>query len=555
MLTHLSIQNFTLVDKLDLELHEGMTALTGETGAGKSIMLDALGLALGDRGDGEKVREGSAKAEITATFDVSKTPDAKAWLKELDIDSDNECIFRRVITSEGRSRGYINGQPATMSQLRELGDMLIDIHSQHEHQSLLRKDTHRLLLDAYGGHIALAEQTQEAFGRWKALRAKLDQLLQASEEIANRQQLLQFQVEELDLIDLKSGELKELEQQQKQLANAESHLLTCQQVMELCSGDEQGLETQIHHALTQLNKIDIDHAAIKEAVELLTSAEIQIQEASHAVSHFVDATGVDPAKLEEIEQRLSDIYQCARKHRVHPTELIELHEKLQEELDNLASIEKLAELETQEIQLRDTFFALAQDLTKAREQSSAKLSKAVNAQLKKLSMANARFAVTLHDQHEQPSSHGLESVEFLISTNPGSEPKSLAKIASGGELSRISLAIVVVAAKTSRIPTLVFDEVDVGIGGATADVVGALLRTLGKRGQVICVTHLGQVAAKAHHHLQVEKQLGKKQVSSRLRILEGEEKILEIARMIGGELTDQSLAHAKEMLERSEVLN
>ncbi len=548
MLTHLSIQNFTLVDKLDLEIYRGTTAVTGETGAGKSIMLDALGLALGDRADADRVRHGCSKAEISASFDVRKIPAAKAWLNKLDLDDGNHCILRRVVTAEGRSRGYVNGQPTTMSQLRELGDMLIDIHSQHEHQSLLRKDTHKKLLDEFGNLSSLTDKVESTYKYWHLLRSKLDDLQQQSQEAEQRQQLLSFQVEELNLIDLKKGELEALEQEQKNLANAESNLHACQQVIDISQQEEYGLDNQLRLAIHKLGELAQDHPPLANALELMTSAEIQIQEANNVIGDFISATEINPERLEYVEQRLSCIYQCARKHKVHPSKLIELHQTLCDELENLTSVEHLNELIEAEIQAKQAYLGIAVILSDERKKSAEKLTKAVNGQLKKLAMTNARFAIALSPLHEKLSVHGLENIEFLISTNPGNEPKALAKVASGGELSRISLAIVVVTAKTSRIPTLVFDEVDVGIGGETADVIGSLLRELGKRGQVICVTHLGQVAAKAHQHFQVEKQFSRKTTSSRLISLDEDQKITEIARMIGGKQSEQSLAHAKAML-------
>ncbi len=549
MLTHLSIKNFTLVDQLDLELQPGMTALTGETGAGKSIMLDALALALGDRGDGDKVRAGEERADISAQFDLSQSPDARQWLVEHDLSDNQDCILRRVVTAEGRSRGYINGQPATMSQLRELGNLLIDIHSQHAHQSLLRKDTHRHLLDNFGGLQPLAEQVQQAHQQWHQCHQRLQSLLNQSAEYEQKLQLLSFQVEELDALGLKAGELQELEDEHKLLANAEQSLQTCQLLAELCGGDEQSLESLIARTLNQFAQLPHKTDDLQEAEELLISADIQIRESSNALNRHLNSVEINPERLQEVDERLGSIFQTARKHRVPPSELVALHEQLSAELEALTGDDhKIEHLEAEEQQLKQTLLALAEQLSSKRHKAAQKLAKAVNEQLHSLAMTGSHFEPVLHAT--EPSKHGLESVEFLISTNPGASPKPLAKIASGGELSRISLAIVVVTAQTSSIPTMVFDEVDVGIGGATADVVGSLLRQLGERGQIICVTHLGQVAARAHHHLQVSKNQSKQSVTSQLRRLDNEEKVVEIARMIGGSETAQSLAHAKEMIEK-----
>ncbi|WP_317930576.1 DNA repair protein RecN [Halioxenophilus sp. WMMB6] len=547
---HLSIQNYTLVEQLDLEIQPGMTAVTGETGAGKSIMLDALGLALGDRGEGDRVRSGAERADISAQFDLSALPQAQTWLKEYDFNAEDDCILRRVITSEGRSRGYINGQAATMSQLRDLGNLLIDIHSQHEHQSLLRRETHRWLLDNFGGHGALAAKVNQAHQTWAATAAHLQALQNQSAEFEQRIQLLTFQVEELDALALQAGELRALEQEQKLLASAEESLQTSHQLAELCSGDEGSLEELLAAALHRLAQMHHKSQELTEAEELLASADIQVREAVLAITRHINHTEINPERLQEVDERLSSIFQTARKHRVQPTELVELHERLQTELQSLTGDDNQVEaLAAKEQQQKQALLALAEELSDKRQRAAKKLAKAVNEQLHLLAMASSRFEIAL--QPVAVASTGLEVVEFLISTNPGAPAKPLTKVASGGELSRISLAIVVVTAQTSSIPTMVFDEVDVGIGGATADVVGNLLRGLGESGQVIVVTHLGQVAARAHHHLQVSKLQSKRATVSTLRKLEGEEKISEIARMIGGTETAQSLAHAKEMLEKA----
>lgn len=550
MLAHLSIKNFTLVDHLDLEIQPGMTALTGETGAGKSIMLDALGLALGDRGDGDRVRLGAERADISAQFDVSRLALAAAWLKDQDFQDADECILRRVITNEGRSRGYINGQPATMSQLRDLGNLLIDIHSQHEHQSLLRRETHRLLLDDFGNHHSLATQVAKDYEQWALTHTRLQQLQEQSADFQAKVQLLTFQVEELDALGLSAGEVETLEEEQKILASAGESLQLSQQLAELCAGDDQSLEQMLNQALHLLDDLPHKTQALIEAQELLISADIQVKEASQAINRHINSTEINPQRLQEVDERLSSIYQTARKHRVSPEDLPELHQRLGEELNALTGDDnQIDALEAREQQLKAALLASAGQLSKKRKAAATKLTKAVNEQLQLLAMSSANFAIEL--QPAEVTSHGLEAIEFLISTNPGAPAKPLAKVASGGELSRISLAIVVVTAQTSQVPTMVFDEVDVGIGGATADVVGNLLRALGETGQVICVTHLGQVAARAHHHLQVSKAQSKHSATSQLKALEGEEKIAEIARMIGGKTSAQSLAHAKEMLEKA----
>lgn len=554
MLTHLSIQNFTLVDHLDLDLKPGMTVITGETGSGKSIMLEALGQTLGDRADGQRVRQGAQRADISASFDTSKIRIANKWLKEHDLQQDeapSECLLRRVISSDGKSKAYINGQPVTLQQLRTLGEMLIDIHSQHEHQSLLLKDTHRRLLDEFANQAELARQVRQAFREWQSRLEHYLHLRDNAAEVSARFQLLNYQVQELDQLGLKSGEMEALEAEQRTLANAEDILRGSQQLAAICSDDEQGLSINLHRALHILRAMPEKTAALQEAEQLLTSAQIQVQEAQHEIEHHIEDFALDPERLAFVEERLSAIYDIARKHRITPEQLPELIAQLNSELAELQGGDaRLDVLEQQVSEAERQYRQLAETLSAQRQKAGLKLAKQVNAQLQKLGMENAHLLVSLIPFNDKPSLHGLEDVEFLISTNPGQPPRPLNKVASGGELSRISLAIQVITAQTSATPTLVFDEVDVGIGGATADVVGNLLRQLGEKGQVICVTHLAQVASKGHQHLQVSKTARKNSAESTLVELSGDAKVEEIARMLGGaKVTEQSLAHAREILE------
>ncbi len=553
MLTHLNIQNFTLVDHLDLDLKPGMTVITGETGAGKSIVLDALGQTLGDRADGDRVRTGASRADICATFDTRLIPAAAEWLESNDLqqaDHPHECLLRRVIASDGKSKAYINGQSATLQQLRTLGEMLIDIHSQHEHQSLLVKDTHRRLVDEFAGQTDLAKQVRMAWREWQSRLEHFIHLRDNAAEVNARFQLLSYQVEELEQLGLQTGELTKLEAEQRSLANAEEILRGSQQLAAFCGDDEQGLSVNLHRALHILRNLPEKSASLKSAEELLTSAQIQVEEAQHEIEHHIDSFTLDPRRLQQVEERLSAIYDLARKHRIQPDELPALIDKLSAELDQLQGGDaKLDQLAKQVEQAEKHYRQLAEQLSAKRTKAGAALAKQVNEQLKALAMENAKFSVSLIPLAEKPGANGLEEVEFLISTNPGQAPRPLGKVASGGELSRISLAIQVVTAQTSATPTLVFDEVDVGIGGATGDVVGQLLRQLGERGQVICVTHLAQVASKGHQHLQVVKKASKKSAESTLVELDSAAKVEEIARMLGGlKITEQSLAHAREML-------
>jgi DNA repair protein RecN (Recombination protein N) len=551
MLTHLSVQNFTLVDLLELEVHSGMTTITGETGAGKSILLDALGLTLGDRAEADRVRQGRERADICATFDISSITRARQWLDEHDLDSDTECLLRRVVTREGRSRGYINGQPAPLGQLKELGEMLIDIHSQHAHQSLLKKDTHRRLIDDYANHQELATDTRRHYKQWQESLLRYQQWRDNAEEITARTQLLRYQVQELDALGLESGEIEQLETEQRQLASAESILQSSQTVAQICEDDEAGILTSLHRALHLLNSLNDKPDALAITEELLQSAQIQIQEAQQELNHHIDSFEMDPQRLMQIEERLTSCYNIARKHRITPEELVQLHSSLNEELAQLGGDEdQLDTLEAQMLALKQDFMKSAEKLSKQRHKAAKQLQTSINKQLHELAMPNAKLALVVNSSADLASPHGIDDIDFLISTNPGQAPKALAKVASGGELSRVSLAIQVVTARSTTTPTLVFDEVDVGIGGATADVVGDLLRELGEQGQVLCVTHLPQVASKGHQHLLVHKQADKKSAQSTLTELNGDDKIMEIARMMGGaQMTKQTIAHAREMLE------
>ncbi len=551
MLTHLSVQNFTLVDLLELELQRGMTVITGETGAGKSILLDALGLTLGDRAESDRVRQGRERADICATFNVSAIPAAQAWLARHDLDSGEECLLRRVVTRDGRSRGYINGQPVPLAQLKELGEKLIDIHGQHAHQSLLRKDNHRHLLDDYAAHPQLLQTTRERYQVWQRAQQAFEQWRDNAEEITARTQLLRYQLDELEALALEPGELEKLEQEQRELASAETILQAGQGVVQMCEDDEAGLTSAISRALQQLHRLRDKPDALQIAEDLLQSAQIQIQEAQHELTSYIDGFEMDPQRLAWIDERLSSCYDIARKHRIDTSELLALQQSLAEELQQLGGDEQqLDQLEEAARQARTSYLESAEKLSGKRRLAAERLQKAINNQLQALAMKNAVLAISLQSNPGQPGSHGIDDIEFLISTNPGQKPKALAKVASGGELSRISLAIQVVTAQSSTTPTLVFDEVDVGIGGATADVVGELLRTLGEQGQVLCVTHLPQVASKGHQHLQVRKESDHVSAQSTLTALEGDEKIMEIARMMGGlQMTKQTIAHAREMLE------
>lgn len=553
MLVHLAVNNYAIVDHLEIELGGGMSVITGETGAGKSIMLDALALTLGDRADSGAVRSGADKADLLATFDISDIPEAQAWLAARDLASNEaQVILRRVVTAEGRSRGYINGSPSPQQDLKALGEMLIDIHSQHEHQSLLKTDTHRRLLDNYAGAAELARQVELAAQRCRQTEQALARANQASDDFTARLQLITYQLEELDSLSLQEGELEELESDQRQLANADQILQTCQQVINLCSESDGGSALQaLSASLQRLGSLKSHNRNLDEASNLLTSAQIQIEEAVGELTRYLDHFDADPERQQQIEERLGSIYDLARKHRVHPEELPALQQRLIDELEGLqqneADTERLAE---ELVAFQEHYRQLGTQLSSVRAAAATKLADAVSAEIHRLGMPGGRISVQLNPtKTDSYSPHGLESVEFLVSANPGQPAKPLAKVASGGELSRISLGIQVITAQTSRVPTLVFDEVDVGIGGPTAEIVGQLLRQLGERGQVLTVTHLPQVAAQGHQHLFVRKERSADSTRTCIDRLDECGRVQQVARMLGGvDMTEESLAHARKLL-------
>ena len=552
MLVHLSIHNYAIVEHLDLELDRGMSVITGETGAGKSIMLDALGLTLGDRADSGVVRPGSDKADILATFDVSDIPEAQAWLQQRDLENEGPCILRRVITAEGRSRAYINGTPCPQGDLKALGELLIDIHSQHEHQSLLKTDTHRRLLDEYAGATDLARQVQLAAQRWRQTRQEHERLANSGDEQRAKHQLLSYQLEELEGLSLGENELAQLEQEQTTLTNAEGLLGICRQVVELCSESDSGNALNaLTASLNRLSSVNNSPDALNEATNLLSSAQIQVEEAVGEINRFLDRFEADPARLQQIEERLDTIYTLARKHRVQPAEVPALHQKLLDEIETLnANDEAIERLEHELGAYARHYQEKARELSDLRHRAAPELAHSVEHEIQRLGMPGGRFNIELRSNADKElSPTGLEQVELLVSANPGQPLKALSKVASGGELSRISLAIQVITAQTSRVPTLVFDEVDVGIGGPTAEIVGQLLRRLGERGQVMTVTHLPQVAAQGHQHLFVHKVRDDEATRTAVSKLSKNERVEEVARMLGGiDLTKESLAHAKKMV-------
>ncbi|MGE3297669.1 MAG: DNA repair protein RecN [Porticoccaceae bacterium] len=555
MLTSLNVTDYGLAEQLEVEFTTGMTAITGETGAGKSLVVDALGMALGDRGDIDRIRTGAERCEVAARFEVAGNAAIQDWLQSQDYPAEPECLLRRIFTRDGRSRGYINGQTATMQQLQALGELLIDIHSQHEHQSLLRRDTHGALLDNQGDHGALLAAVAEPCRAWRELNTRLHQRESDREGLAARRELLAFQVAELDRLAPVAGELAALEREQKLLANAGQVLDDCRALLALGGGDSDDGGGDVRATLYRARQLALSLVAagaeVASCAELFDSARIQVDEALREIEVFATGVEVDPARLQAVDERLDGYYRLARKHGAEPGALSELHRRLAAELAELSGDgEDLAALRATRARHEKAYRSAAAALSQAREKTAASFSAAVNAQLAALGMASARLSVAIQARRDDdPHPLGAETLEFLISTNPGQPPRPLAKVASGGELSRISLAIQVVAAARTRIPVLVFDEVDVGIGGATAAVVGQLLRRLGERGQVIAITHLPQVASCAHHHLAVSKIASGERTLTHLQMLVAAARVDEIARMLGGtRITRKTVAHARDLL-------
>jgi DNA repair protein RecN (Recombination protein N) len=553
MLTQLRIRDFAIVEDLELELAAGMTAVTGETGAGKSILVDAIGLLLGDRADSGVIRHGAERADLSASFDLDALPAARAWLAERDLDCDRECHLRRVVARTGRSRGYINGVPQPTQALRELGEQLVDIHGQHEHQSLLRREAQRQLLDDYAGNQAHAVEVAEQYQAWSRLRRELRDLRQAASERDARLDILRYHLRELAALNLAEGEVAELETEQRRLAHASQLLDAGQRLLGgLSEGEESSIVDRLDRSLRELDALNRLDARLAPVGELLNAALIQIQEASGELRGYVEGLDLDPEHLAQVDQRLAAAHQLARKHRVAAEELPALRVRFEAERDTLEHSEtRLEELQQAVKTARAAYQACADRLSERRAAAARELSERVSTALAGLGMAGGRFAIVL-ERLEQPTPTGLETVEFQVSANPGQPVRPLARVASGGELSRISLAIQVIAAQAARIPTLIFDEVDVGIGGGVAEVVGRRLRELGGGRQVLCVTHLPQVAAQAHRQLKAEKQTGGDATHAHVVALEPDERVKEIARMLGGlELTENTLAHAREMVDKA----
>ena len=556
MLEHLLVRDFAIVRNLELEFGPGLTVLTGETGAGKSIVIDALALALGERAEAHVIRTGAARAEVHARFALTSDSEAAAWLQEQNLNDEGECLLRRMVEREKPSKAWINGRPVTVQQLRDLGDRLVDIHGQHEHQSLLKRDQQLALLDAYAGIDEPVDTLAGHYTNWKSLHDRLETLKQESADRDQRLDWLRHQVKELEALKLTVDEIPKLEEEHARLANGTELLQGVQGVAEvLYDAEDSALSALLSKASGQLEALTRFDGKLTEVVALLNEATIQIDEAAARLHQYLDGLDLDPGRLEELDSRLGSVHDLSRKHRVKPEELPALAVRLRVELDDIENYDtNLAKLEDEAKAAAATYDTLADQIGKARVNAAKKLGTAVSARLPELGMRDARFEVALSSLPAgERAPRGRERAEFLVAANPGQPARPLAKVASGGELSRLSLALQVELANLGRIPTLIFDEVDVGVGGRVAEIVGQLLREIGGRRQVFVITHLAQVAALGHQHLQVAKRIKAGETETRIEPLTGSDRVQEIARMIGGvTISPQTLAHAEDMLTRAD---
>ena len=551
MLAQLTISNFAIVRELEIDFNGGMTAITGETGAGKSIAIDALGLCLGGRAEGDMVRAGASRADLCARFALKDTPAALRWLEENQLEDGRECLLRRVISSDGRSRGFINGTAVPLSQLRELGQLLIQIHGQHAHQLLVKPEHQKTLLDGYAGESTLTRQMAEHYHLWHQSCRDLAQHQQQSQERAARAELLHYQLKELIEFNPQPGEYEQIDEEYKRLANSGQLLSTSQHALALLAdGEDANLLSQLYTAkqlTTELVGMDNKLASV---LDMLEEASIQLSEASDELRHYCDRLDLDPNRLYELEQRLSRQIALARKHHISPEALPDFYQSLldeQQQLDDQS--DSLETLKHAVARHHELVLETARQLHTLRLNSAQELAGLITDSMHALSMPHGVFTIDVSFEEQHLTADGADRIEFRVTTNPGQPLQPIAKVASGGELSRIALAIQVITARKMETPALIFDEVDVGISGPTAAVVGRLLRQLGESTQVMCVTHLPQVAGCGHHHFFVSKETDGEMTETHMQPLDKRARLQELARLLGGsEVTRNTLANAKELL-------
>ena len=554
MLDSIQITNFAIIDSLQLEFDSGLSALTGETGAGKSILLDAIKLVAGDRAESDTIRSGAQRAEISVCFSLNDADLAHGWLTDNEMGAAGECVIRRVLHANGRSKAFINGYNATLMQLRALCDLLIDIHGQHEHQSLQLPQIQRQLLDAFLGDPGLVDQVRQKFTEFRALQQRFEQAQSGSLEREQRIDLLGLYCEELNLLNLLEDEFDALQEEYRRLSNAGKLIDKSAEVLGyLYENEEQNVQSTLSHCEQELNQLLLSDKALAGSHELVNAALIQIQEATAELRNYRDGIELDSARLEMINERIASSQILARKHRVEVSALPGLAVALNRELETLQGDDFDIEAMQRDLdRLQEDYMFSAGELSLKRQQTSAILSEQITRVMQQLGMDSGQFVIEV-ESDQSPGSHGIDNIRYLVSANPGQPPKSLAKVASGGELSRISLAIQVIMSESSSIPTLIFDEVDSGVGGGVAEIVGKKLRLLGRDRQVLCVTHLPQVASQAHHHFRVEKISENNATSTEVFALSDDERLEEVARMLGGvTITEQTRAHASEMIATAE---
>lgn len=547
MLTHLHIRNFAIIDASELELSAGMTALTGETGAGKSILLDALGLVLGGRASSDAIRQGADRADITASFNLDELPRVRKWLEARQLDADQECLIRRTIQSNGKSRATINDVPVSVQSLKALGEQLVSIHGQHAWQTMGKSAQQRALLDRFAGGEQ-AHRVEQAWQSWKVCNETLEQHQQHAHERQQRIDLLDFQLQEFDALDIGLASVKDIENEHRWLANSD-------RIMELGEQTLSAIDDQAAPALSQatppLSEMVKSDERLLEALDLVESALIQVQESSHLVRGALSRLERDDARLNWLDQKLAALHALSRKHQCEMSDLAEVEQQLRDEYDTLTDPGNDAgELERERDKLRSLYDEEAAALSRHRKRSARRLAKRITETMQDLAMVGGVFDIRVDTDDSQPSRLGNDTVTFLVSPNPGVEPGALARVASGGELSRISLCMTLATLDSQPVPSLIFDEVDAGVGGAVASRVGQLLRQVGEHSQVLCVTHLPQVAAQAHQHLLISKAVNRGKTRTQVQALSGKAVRDEIARMLGGEkVTTKSRQHAQEMLD------
>ncbi|UGA55432.1 DNA repair protein RecN [Vibrio sp. VB16] len=551
MLAHLSVNNFAIVKSLQLELSTGMTTITGETGAGKSIAIDALGLCLGDRAETGMVRQGEEKTEVCASFQLDNNLHATRWLEDNELLDGSECILRRIITKDGRSRAFINGSPVPLSQLKSLGQNLINIHGQHAHHQLMKSDYQLSMLDQYAGHSELINKSRSHYQAWRLVKNQLDELTQNSQENQAQKLLLEYQIKELNELSLGENEFVELEQEHKRLSNSGELASNCQSAIHTLYEGEEVNALQLLQSTNQvlINLADLD-SSLSALPSMLNEAIIQVEEASSELRHYLETVDINPERMVYVEERFSKVMSISRKHHVLADDLYAHHQDLLKQIDDLDCSDEKLEAVAKEVEaMHQRFITSAEKLSKSRSRYAKELNKLISHSMHELSMEKAKFNINIEQDHSRTTPLGIDYVTFLVSTNPGQPLQPIAKVASGGELSRISLAIQVITAQKVDTPSLIFDEVDVGISGPTAAVVGKMLRTLGESTQVLCVTHLPQVAGCGHQQLFVAKQTKAGKTETQMNSLNEEQRVSELARLLGGsQITESTIANAKELL-------